>query len=35
MGYTETQINPSKDSTSKIIETLSFLNISFNNNESF
>ena len=35
IGYTETQINPSKDSTSKIMETLSFLNISFNKNESF
>ena len=30
--FTETQINPS-DSTSKIIETVDFFNINFNNNE--
>ena len=32
IGFTETQINPS-NSTSKIIKTLNFFNINFNNNE--
>ena len=32
IGFTETQIKPS-DCTSKIIETLNFFNINFNNNE--
>ena len=32
IGFTETQINPS-NSTCKIIKTLNFFNINFNNNE--
>ena len=32
IGITETQIKPS-DSTCKVIETLNFFNINFNNNE--
>ena len=32
IGFTETQTKPS-DSTCKIIETLNFFNVNFNNNE--
>ena len=32
IGFAETQINPS-NSTCKIIKTLNFFNINFNNNE--